>query len=186
MDVVVAITGASGVEYGITLLKTLYKDPEINVDLIISDDGKVLLEQEGSVSYSQLVKDAVNTYRNSDMAAPVSSGSRRFDAMVIVPCTMSTLAKIANGISDNLITRVASVAIKEHRKLVIVPRETPLSAIQLRNMAVLSDQDVIILPASPGFYHQPEDISGVYRFIASRILDQLGIDNDLITRWGTD
>lgn len=184
MDVIVAVTGASGVGYGITLLNFLYDLPDINVDLIVSEDGKALIAEEGSVSFKLLSKGARNNYSNQDMGAPIASGSRKFDAMVIVPCTMSTLAKIATGISDNLITRVASVALKERRKLILVPRETPLNSIQIKNMAVLADQDVVILPAAPGFYHKPEDLQGVYNFIVGRILDQLGIENDLIKRWG--
>ena len=183
MHLVVAITGASGVEYGNTLLKFLYKLPDTTVDVIVSVEGKALLEHEGSSTFEELTEGAANIYNNSDLTSPIASGSKRFDGLVIVPCSMSTLSKIAVGISDNLITRTASVAIKENRKLVLVPRETPLSAIHLKNMSSLAKLGVCILPAMPGFYPKPDNIEDLLNFIAGKILDQFGIDNELYKRW---
>lgn len=184
MKLVVAITGASGVEYGITLLKYLYTRSDIEVDLIVSDEGKKLMEYESDFTYSELSKGAENVYDNNEISAPIASGSRKFDAMVVVPCSGSTLSKIAVGISDNLITRAAAVSIKEWRKLILVPRETPLSTIHLENMTKLAKLDVCILPAMPAFYPRPEGISDMLNFITGKILDQLKIDNDLYKRWG--
>jgi 4-hydroxy-3-polyprenylbenzoate decarboxylase len=184
MHLVVAVTGASGVGYGITLLKHLYSLNDVTVDLIISDEGKELIEYETSEDLKELISGADGSYNNDDLAAPISSGSKNFDAMVIVPCSFSTLSKVAAGIADNLITRTAAVALKEQRKLIMVPRETPLNTIQLRNMAALAELDVCILPAMPAFYHKPEDISELFNFIAGKILDQLKIENELYKRWG--
>jgi len=183
MHLVIAVTGASGVEYANTLLKFLYAQPDISVDLIISDEGKVLMEHECSSSFEELSKGAMNVFKNDDISSPVASGSRKIDGMVIIPCSMSTLSKIGVGIADNLITRTASVAIKEHRKLILVPRETPLSAIHLENMTALARLGVVILPAMPAFYPKPKNISDLLKFIAGKVLDQLGIDNDLYRRW---
>ncbi|UCH89310.1 MAG: UbiX family flavin prenyltransferase [Thermoplasmata archaeon] len=184
MHIIVAITGASGVEYGITLVKYLSSKQDITFDLIISEEGKALISHESTVKIDELASGAENLYDNSDIAAPISSGSRNFDAMVIVPCSFSTLAKIRAGIADNLITRVAAVALKETRKLILVPRETPLNTIQLKNMAKLAKLDVCILPAMPAFYHKPRDIQDIFNFIVGKILDQLNIENDLYNRWG--
>jgi 4-hydroxy-3-polyprenylbenzoate decarboxylase len=183
MHLVVAITGASGVEYGNTLLKYLYKLPDTTVDIVVSEEGKALIAHECSISYEELMEGAENVYDNTDLASPIASGSKKFDGMVIVPCSMSTLSKIAVGISDNLITRTASVAIKENRKLILVPRETPLSPIHLKNMSKLAKYGVCMLPAMPAFYPKPDNIKDLLNFIAGKILDQLGIDNDLYKRW---
>jgi 4-hydroxy-3-polyprenylbenzoate decarboxylase len=118
------------------------------------------------------------------MAAPISSGSFRTDGMAIVPCSMKTLSSIANGYDDNLVSRAASVCIKESRKLVIVPRETPLSRIHLQNMSKLADIGVIVLPAMPGFYHRPKSIDDLVTHIAGKILDQFDIDHNVFRRWG--
>jgi 4-hydroxy-3-polyprenylbenzoate decarboxylase len=118
------------------------------------------------------------------MAAPISSGSFKTDGMVIIPCSMKTLASIANGLDDNLISRAASVCIKENRKLVVVPRETPLSKIHLENMVKLSELGVSILPAMPGFYFHPRTIDDLLFHIVGKVLDQFGIENNMFNRWG--
>jgi 4-hydroxy-3-polyprenylbenzoate decarboxylase len=183
MHLIVAITGASGVEYGINLIKYLSTRQDLTFDLVISEEGKILIQHESTSSIDELSSAAANYYDNTDIAAPISSGSKKFDAMIIVPCSCSTLAKIAQGISDNLITRTASVAIKENRKLILVPRETPLSVIHLKNMTKLAKADVCILPAMPAFYPKPGEINDLLNFIAGKILDQLKIENDLYQRW---
>jgi 4-hydroxy-3-polyprenylbenzoate decarboxylase len=186
MHLIVALTGASGIDYGVTLLKNLYTRSDVSVDLIISEEGKELLKYESNTSFEELTKGALNIYNNNDIAAGISSGSKLFDAMVIVPCSMSTLSKIANGLADNLITRVASVALKERRNLIVVPRETPLSTIQLENMAALSRSGACVLPAMPAFYPKPADMQDIMNFVAGKVLDQLGLENDLYNRWSDE
>ena len=183
MRLVVAVTGASGAEYAHALLAAL-KGHE--VDLIISEDAKAVIREETDLTVRDFERLARRSHDNGDMAAPISSGSNRFDAMIIVPCSGTTLAKISVGIADNLITRVAAVCIKEGRKLVLVPRETPLSQIQIENMLGLSRLGVIILPASPGFYMRPKKVRDLVDFIAARILDRLGIEQQLVKGWKAD
>ena len=182
MHTVVAITGASGIAYGVRLLEAL-KASNCTTSLILSEDGAKVLKLETDKRPQDLKKLATRSYTNRDMAAPIASGSRGFDAMVICPCTMSTAAKIACGISDNLITRAASVALKERRRLVVVPRETPMSTIHLRNLSTLSEAGAIVLPAAPAFYGRPVSVSDLVDFIAGRVLDSLGIENRLYRRW---
>ena len=179
--IVVGITGASGVAIGLRLVEVLTAEKH----LIISDEAKRLIEIETGLSEDEAVANADVVYDNSDMGSGLASGSYRYDAMVIAPCSMSTLSKINAGISDNLITRAAAVCIKEHRPLVLVPRETPLSTIHLRNMAELSQLGVFILPACPAFYPHPEKMEDIIDFMVGRILDVLGIENDLYERWGS-
>jgi 4-hydroxy-3-polyprenylbenzoate decarboxylase len=123
-------------------------------------------------------------YGDDNLAAPISSGSFKTDGMAIVPCSMKTLASIANGFDDSLISRAAGVCIKEGRKLVVVPRETPLSAIHLENMAKLSGTGAVILPAMPGFYHRPKSIDELVSHVVGKVLDQFGIEHSLFRRWG--
>ncbi len=139
---------------------------------IFSDSGV----QKGMVCYHHF----------QDWGAPIASGSFRTDAMVICPCSMGTLASLANGLSSNLIHRAGHVHLKERRKLVVVPRETPLGTIQLDNMKRLSEAGAVVLPASPGFYHEPVTIHDLVDFVVTRILDQIGLDSDLMKRWGND
>jgi len=176
--IIVGITGASGAIYGIRLLEVLNED----VVLIISAHGKELIEEETSCELPQLQK-KVTYYEDSQLDAPVSSGSNLFHAMIVVPCSVSTLSKIACGISDTLITRCASIALKERRNLILVPRETPLSTIHLQNTTTLSMQGVILLPAMPGFYSRPSTIDQMVDFIVGKILDQLQIDHELYEKW---
>lgn len=182
MKVVVGITGASGVIYGVSLLKNLGKRVEIH--LVLSENAKKIIGYEVGKNAIQIKKLAKHSYENDDLFAPIASGSVKFDAMVIVPCSMSTLSKIACGISDNLITRTASVCLKERRKLIIVPRETPLSTIQLKNMVALSEAGVLILPAMPAFYPKPKNVDDIINFTVGKILDALKIDHDIYRRWG--
>jgi 4-hydroxy-3-polyprenylbenzoate decarboxylase len=182
MHIVVAITGASGIAYGVRLLEAL-KAANCDTSLILSEDGEKVLKLETDWTPAQVKKLATRSYPNDNMAAPIASGSRSFDAMVICPCSMSTAAKIACGISDNLITRAASVALKERRKLVLVPRETPMSSIHLRNLAMLAEAGAVVLPAAPAFYGKPKAVGDLVDFIAGRVLDSLGIENRLYRRW---
>ncbi|MCK4758243.1 MAG: UbiX family flavin prenyltransferase [Thermoplasmata archaeon] len=182
MKIVVGITGASGIVYAINLLKALKGKAEVH--LIISDSAEHLLEAETDMSPGQLEGLAGHIYNNHDFNQGLCSGSFLFDAMVIIPCTMSTLAKLSNGIADNVMTRAGAVALKERRTLVVVPRETPLSTINLKTMYELSLSGGIVLPAMPGFYNKPESIEELLDFISARILDLLGIENRTSKRWG--
>lgn len=182
LRVVLCITGASGVIYGVRLLEELSKISEVH--LVISKNARKILELETDFREEDLRKMASRCYEEDELEAPISSGSFRYDALVISPCSLRTLAAIANGLSDNLITRTAEVAIKERRKMILLIRETPLSSIQLENMKKLADLGVTIMPASPAFYHRPSSVEELVDFIVSRILDHLGIENSLVRRWG--
>ncbi len=183
MKILLAITGASGVTYGIRLLEELSIKDDITVDIIISNSGKKIIDIELEKDIKEITNLADNTYEQDDLCAPPSSGSSLYDFMLVVPCSMSTLSKISSGMADNLITRAAGVMLKERRGLLIVPRETPLSTIHIENMAVLSREGCIVLPASPGFYSAPKTVVDLVDFIVGKILDTLEINNDLFDRW---
>jgi flavin prenyltransferase len=176
---VIAMTGASGIAYGIRLLECI----EGEKVLVLSEMGKrVLVEETGSKVYD-IERKASAVYGDDDLFAPIASGSYRHDGMVICPCSESTMGKIASGIADTLITRAAAVTLKEGRKLIIVPRETPLSTIMIENELKLARAGAIILPASPGFYSRPTTIDEMVDFVVGKILDRLGQDNKLYRRW---
>jgi len=183
MKILLAITGASGVIYGKRLLEELSKIDEVNIELVISNAGKQLINQELDMDSEELKSMAEKSYKPDEMAAPPASGSSLYDGILIVPCSMSTLSKISGGIADNLITRSASVALKENRKLIVVPRETPLSSTFLKNMYKLSIDGGIVLPACPGFYGGSDSIDDLINFIVGKILDTLGLENDTYERW---
>ncbi len=181
---VIGVTGASGAVLGVRLMETL----EGAKHLVISGHGMLVASHEipptGRRSGADILRDlADRTYANDDMAAPIASGSHPFDAMVIVPCSTSTLSKIACGISDNLITRTAAVCLKERRRLIIVHREAPLSTIHLENMARLSRDGAVVLPAMLCFYSRPATLEDAVDAVCGRILDLLGQKNELAPRW---
>jgi len=180
--IIVAITGASGVIYGLNLLKAL-KDLEIDTSLVITNPASIILEHELGMDENDLKNLATRLYDSNDLTASINSGSCRFNSMVIVPCTMKTLSAIANGYASNAVTRAADVALKEKRKLIVVPRETPLRSVHLENMLKISSEGGVILPAMPGFYHNPKNIDDMANFIAGKILDVMGIENHLFKRW---
>jgi 4-hydroxy-3-polyprenylbenzoate decarboxylase len=157
---------------------------EAETILVISKIAKDILRYETDFNGDSIYKMADEVYEDDNLFAPIASGSNRFDAMVIVPCSESTIAKIAHGIADTLITRTAAVCLKERRRLIIVPRETPISAIMLENELKLARLGVIIMPASPGFYHKPRSVEQMVNFVVGRILDQLGQPNEMFDRWG--
>ena len=176
---VVAITGASGCMYGIRLLQTL---PGEKI-LVISKMAEKIIPHETGMSIEQVKAFADIVYEDDDLFASISSGSYRFDAMVVVPCSASSLGKISNGLADTLITRAAAVAIKESRKLVLVVRETPKSAILLENELRLARCGVCILDANPGYYSKPQTVDDIIDFVVGRCMDQLGLDHDLYLKW---
>ena len=178
----IGITGASGVPYAIRLLDAL--DGMVETHLVISEQGRALIECETDMPVSEVAGKATFHYADDDFMAPIASGSFRLDAMVIVPCTMKTLSSVANGFADTLIARAADVTLKEGRKLVLVPREMPLSLVDLENMVKARQAGAVVMPACPGFYNRPETVSDLVDNVVGRILDQLGIDNDIFGRWG--
>ena len=185
LKIVVGISGSSGVIYGIRFLQALSK-LKVETHLVLSKWAKKNIEIETDKNIGEILKTANYNYDEADMAAAISSGSFRTNGMAIIPCSMKTMSSIANGYDDNLISRAASVTIKENRRLVIVPRETPLSKIHISNMLKLSEIGVIILPAMPGFYHRPSTIEDLIAHIIGKTLDQFEIKNSAFTRWGTE
>jgi len=195
--VTLAMTGASGAEYTLRLFEILLRQ-NIRVQFITSQPGQIVMGMETSLKLSgppQKMRQAfaehfaadpelIQVYSRDQWTAPPASGSSVADAVVVCPCSMGSLASIAVGSSDNLIHRAADVAIKERKTLILVPRETPFSSIHLENMLKLARLGVVILPPNPGFYHGVSKVSELVDFIVARILDQLGVDNDLSPRWG--
>jgi 4-hydroxy-3-polyprenylbenzoate decarboxylase len=182
MKLIVGITGGSGVIYGIKLLETLF-GLNIESHLIISEWGEKTIRIETNFSTKYVKSLASVNYDPHNMASEISSGSFISDGMVIIPCSMKTLSSIANGYDDNLISRAADVCLKETRKLVVVPRESPLSRIHLVNMLRLNKAGAVLLPAMPGFYHRPESVDDLLNFIVGKVLDQFRIPNDVFKRW---
>jgi 4-hydroxy-3-polyprenylbenzoate decarboxylase len=183
--IVIGITGASGSIYGYRLVKVLAQAGK-EIHVILSDPGEQLLSMELGIGRSEIEKIAHRLYTNREMDSPLSSGSHLFNSMVIAPCTMKTLGAIASGISSSLIPRVAEVCLKENRKLILVPRETPLSLVHIRNMEKAALAGATILPAMPAFYHNPKTMESMVDHVVGKILDQLGIDHGLFKRWGED
>ena len=193
-----ALTGASGMPYGLRLLDCLLA-AGCKVQLLYSQAAQVVARQEMDVElpsrpseakaallarFPHADPDKLAVYGREEWFAPVASGSNPPDAMIICPCSMGTLAAIAQGLADNLIERAADVVLKEGRKLVLVPRETPFSAIHLENMLRLARAGAVIVPPSPGFYHHPQTVADLVDFVVARILDQLTVPHALMQRWG--
>ena len=183
LRLVVALTGASGVIYGVRLLEEL-KKLEIESHLILSEWAQKNIRIETDKTPEYVISLATKTYDDANLAASLSSGSFKTAGMAIVPCSMKTLASIANGFDDTLISRAAGVCIKESRRLVVVPRETPLSRIHIANMLKLSESGAIVLPAMPGFYHRPKSLEDILNHLVGKILDQFNIEHHLFKRWG--
>jgi 4-hydroxy-3-polyprenylbenzoate decarboxylase len=195
--VCLAFTGASGMPYGLRLLECLL-GAGVRVQLLYSQAAQIVARQEMGFDLPSRPADArtallarhparpelLEVYGREEWFAPVASGTNPPDAMVVCPCTMGTLAAIAQGLSDNLIERAADVALKEGRKLVLVPRETPLSVIHLENMLRLARAGAVVLPPNPGFYHHPQAVGDLVDFVVARILDQIGVPHELMQRWG--
>ena len=192
-----AFTGASGMPYGVRLLECLLA-ADCRVQLLYSQVAQIVARQEMALELPARASEAqvffrerfaalpgsLEVYGREEWFAPVASGSNPPDAMIVCPCTMGTLASIAQGLASNLIERAADVVLKEGRKLVLVPRETPFSAIHLENMLRLSRAGAVILPPNPGFYHHPESVGELVDFVVARILDQVAVPHALMQRWG--
>lgn len=196
--ITLALTGASGMPYAMRLLEILLGGGH-TVYLVYSQAAQFVAAQEMQLALPAKPAETrrllskqfgclpaqLQVFAREDWMAPIASGSGAVDAMVVCPCTMGALAAIANGLSDNLIERAADVMIKEGRKLILVPREAPFSAIHLENMLKLARMGVVILPPNPGFYHQPQSMNDLVDFVVAKILDQLGVEHKLIERWGS-
>ena len=180
---VVAITGASGPQFGIRLLQVLADDVSVEAHLILSDSARRTLELEAGTTGAAVRELADVVYDPGDYAASVSSGSFRTMGMVVAPCSMSTLGAIANGVSTSLVARAADVTLKERRPLVLLTRETPLNLIHLRNMVAVTEAGATVLPPAPAFYHDPETIEDLIDQTVGKVLDQFLIDHELFTRW---
>jgi len=181
--IIIAISGASGVIYGIELLRELAKR-DIEVHLVISEAGKRNIAIETDYSVGDVESMADRIYDNADLGAPLASGSFLTDGMVVAPCTIKTLSGIANSYSENLIVRAADVVLKEKRKLVLLVRETPLHKGHLQLMTMAADLGAHILPPIPSFYHHPKTIEDLIHQTIGKVFDYMGIDNDLFKRWG--
>ncbi len=178
--IIVGITGGSGTILAVRLLENL-KNCEVH--LVMSESSKKVMELETDYSMNYIKSLSSYFYDDGNIAATVSSGSFIFDSLVIIPCSTSSMAKLAAGIADTLITRVGLVAMKERRKMIIVPREMPLSTIMIENMLKLSQNNVIVAPAVPGYYNRPKSIDDMVNFVVSRVLDLAGVENKLSKRW---
>jgi flavin prenyltransferase len=197
--ITLAMTGASGLPYAMRLLESLLQSGA-RVNLVYSQAAQIVAKQEMDFTLPTRPQDAekmlserlgafssrLNVYGCNDWYAPMASGSNPGDAMVICPCTMGTLAKVAAGLSDDLIARAADVMLKEKRPLILVPRETPFSAIHLENMLKLSHAGAVILPPNPGFYNHPQSVQDLIDFVVARILDHLQVPHTLVKRWGEE
>jgi 4-hydroxy-3-polyprenylbenzoate decarboxylase len=195
--ITLAFTGASGLPYGMRLLACMLQ-AGCRVNLVYSQAAQIVASQEMDLVLPGRPQDAakaladrlgvfsgeLRVYGNQDWNAPMASGSNPGDGMVVCPCTMGTLGKIAGGIGDDLICRAADVMLKEKRTLILVPREMPFSAIHLENMLRLAHAGAVIMPPSPGFYHQPASVQDLVDFVVARILDHLGVAHELMARWG--
>jgi flavin prenyltransferase len=186
---VLAITGASGAPYAVRLLEMLATH-RVPTWLLVSTHGWRLLAEECGIKDEAALRastggewECVRVFNDTDRGAEPASGSVKTLGMVVCPCSMGTLAAIAHGTSRSLIERAADVTLKERRKLVLVPRETPLSLVHLRNMTLAAEAGAVVLPAAPGFYHTPKQISELVDFIVQRIVDQIGLDIQLTKRW---
>jgi len=184
MRLVVGMTGSSGIVYGVRMLEVL-KRCNVDVHLIMTEWAKKCLALETDFDLNHVKSLADSHSEDSNMAASVSSGTYKTDGMVIIPCSMKTLSSIANGYEETLVARAAGVTIKESRKLVIVPRETPLTSIHLENMLKLARTGAVILPAMPGFYNRPKNVDDLINHVVGKCLDQFDIEHDLFKRWGT-
>jgi 4-hydroxy-3-polyprenylbenzoate decarboxylase len=182
LRVIVGITGASGAIYGVGLLALLHKLGH-EVHVTVTGNGLAVLRHECGVS-ADLLSRFGRVYASDDLFAPIASGSFPVDCMAVAPCSANTLGKIATGIGDNLLTRAASIALKERRRLVLLVREMPLSTIHVENMAALSREGVVIAPPVPGFYSRPRTMADVVAQSVGRTLDLLGVDADVAPRWG--
>lgn len=181
-DIVVGVSGASGLVYAVDLLRALAAQP-VNVHLVVTAGAKRVVPTELSGGLAELADYATEVHKDSDVGAAIASGSKQVAGMVIVPCSAGTLSKVAHGSTDSLLSRAAHVTLKERRPLVLVVREAPYSRPMLVNMLAANDAGALVLPASPAFYHRPRTIEDLIGSITARVLDHLGVPNERVPRW---
>jgi 4-hydroxy-3-polyprenylbenzoate decarboxylase len=179
---VVGISGGSGVIYGVRMLEVL-KRINVETDLIMTQAAKETLVLETDYSVSHVEGLPSHNYRINDIAAPPASGSYLNDGMIVIPCSMKSLAGIATGYEENLLIRAAAVTLKENRKLVLVPRETPLTTIHMENMLRVANAGAIVVPAMPGFYYKPKSVDDIIDYVVGKVLDIFGLEHELYRRW---
>lgn len=187
---ILAVTGASGAPYAVRLLEVLAR-AKVPLSLIVSRHGWRLLEMESGLTSDAELKKAtggdwsgVTVFDDADRGAAPASGSAKASGMVICPCSMGTVSAVAHGSSRSLIERAADVTLKERRRLILVPRETPLSLVHLRNLTLATEAGATVIPAAPGFYHRPTKVEQLVDFVVQRVLDQMQVEADLVPRWG--
>jgi 4-hydroxy-3-polyprenylbenzoate decarboxylase len=180
--VVLGLTGASGAPIAIKVLETL-RDAQVPVDLLVSEGGSQVLREECGMEVADLKRYTPNIYGEREFTARAASGSTPTLGMAIVPCSSNTLAKVAHGLADNLVTRAAHVHLKEHRPLVLVPRETPLSVITLRNMTIVAEAGAVVLMAAPPYYLEAKTVDELVSYLAGKVLDHLGVPHSLYRGW---
>lgn len=181
--IILAITGASATLYGARLAKLLGEMDQVELHLIFTEAAKQTLRLEGGPAQEEVLAHADRIWQEADMAASISSGSFLVEGMIVLPCSMKSLAAIALGLNDNLVARAADVQLKERRKLVLCPRETPLNQTHLEHMLKLTQMGAVILPPLPAFYHKPENIDDLIDHSLGKILDQFGLEHQLFSRW---
>jgi 4-hydroxy-3-polyprenylbenzoate decarboxylase len=182
MKLIVGLSGASGIIYGIRLLE-VGKELGIETHLVMTRTAEEMIAIETCFQADEVRRLASRVHESMDMTSPLASGSFRHEGMIIIPCSMKTVSGIACGFADNLLLRASDCTLKEKRPLILVPRETPFNQVHLKNMLTLSSAGVMILPASPGFYHRPETIDDLVNHIVGKVLDMLRIDHQLYKRW---
>lgn len=184
--IVVAVSGGSGMPYAVDLLQALRRIDGIETHLVVTAGAKLVLPTEIDMSLPELLALADVVHKDGDLGAPIASGSFRAHGMAVVPCSAGTLAKVAQGLTDNLVSRAAHVCLKERRPLVLTVREAPYSRPMLANMLAAHDAGAIVLPASPGFYHRPASVTELIAGITARTLDNLGLEHHHAPRWRDD
>lgn len=180
---IIAITGATGALYGVRLLEVMREMPHMETHLMVSDAGILNLHQELGMGRKEIEALAHVTHNVRDIGASIASGSFQSDGMIVAPCSMRTLAAVAHGLSDNLITRAADVVLKERRRLVLMVRETPFNLAHLRNMTAVTEMGGVIFPPLPGFYHRPQSIQEMVDHTVGRVLDLFDLPHALTPRW---
>ena len=180
--IVVGISGASGAIYGIRLLQVL-KELNVETHLVLTPPAKVTITAETDFRVSDVEKLATKVYRYNDISAAIASGSFQVEAMVIIPCSMHTLGALASGFAENLLLRAAEVTLKERRPLIVVPRETPMTLIHIENMERIARAGASVVPAMPAFYERPKTLDDIINHLVGKVLDLLGIENKLFSRW---
>lgn len=181
--IALAFSGASGAPYFQRLVERLGNRSEVTLHLVFSEGGKRVLAAETAQDWREMIEDRFQLHTNKNIGASIASGSFQLNAMVVVPCSMNTMASIAHGLAGNLITRAAAVQLKERRKLILVPRETPLSLLNLRAMTTACEAGALILPAMPSYYHNPQSVTDLVDTVVDRVIDHLDLEDPDVKRW---